>query len=794
MCKRQICDILFKVVMDMENTVKRYNPSVKKGLCKEEVKKRKEAGLFNEDVTVPTKSLKQIILGNVFTLFNILNLFLSLSVILVGSYKNLLFMGGVICNTLISIIQEIRTKRAIDKLSLLATSKAAVTRDGKKEEISLDEIVLDDIISFKVGEQVSVDTIILEGKCEVNEAFITGEETPISKQAGDIILSGSFLISGHVVGKVEHVGLENYTSKISSEARYAKKVNSVLMKSLNTIIKWVSIVVVPLGIILFIKQLHLGNGTADAVLNTVAAVIGMIPEGLVLLTSTVLAVGIIKLSKYRVLVQELYCIEMLARTDVLCLDKTGTLTEGKMEVSDIVPISAPLHKIEKILGHFSKYSEDENATIEAIRKKYECTGGILFREFIPFVSEKKYSAFITHDEGTYILGAPEFILKKGDPLLQKMESYSEKYRVLLLAHTSHDIKKETNFPVTSLAFVLLQDIIRSTAKDTIFYFKKQGVSIKVISGDHPKTVSQIAKRVDIDGYDKYIDMSTINEGEDLKLLVDQYTIFGRVSPKQKKDLIIALKEKGHTVAMTGDGVNDVLALKEADCSIAMASGSDAARNVSQIVLLESNFDAMPNVVKEGRQTVNNIERSATLFLTKTMYASMLAILFLFINMPYPFEPIQLTLTSVVAIGIPSFVLALETNSKRIEGNFFSNVFSKAFPFALMIVINIVFIMFFSSVLNLSKDETSTVCVLMNAFVSFLLLFRVSLPFTLVKKILYVAMIVLFIFQVIGFRTLFSLSYLNLKMIFVIVFLILLTFMILLKLIPITREKLEKKYK
>ncbi|MDD3340805.1 MAG: HAD-IC family P-type ATPase [Bacilli bacterium] len=771
-------------------TIKRWNPEAHIGLSKEQVKKRIEQGKVNKDETVPTKTIKQIVLGNVFTLFNILNLGLAASILLVGSYKNLLFMGGVICNTLISIIQEIRTKKMIDKLSLLATSKAKVIREGKKIEIEIDDIVLDDVIAFKVGEQVTVDSILLEGTCEVNEAFITGEETPIIKKKGDMILSGSFLVSGHVLAKAEHIGLENYTAQISREARYTKKVTSVLMQSLNTIIKWVSILVVPLGIILFTKQMYLGNGIADAVVGTVAAVIGMIPEGLVLLTSTVLAVGIIKLSKYKVLVQELYCIETLARIDTLCLDKTGTLTEGKMEVFTTIPVQKEKEEIEVILNTFTKYTEDENATMKAIKEKYQKDSIFSVKEVIPFKSEKKYSGIVTEQGDTYLLGAPEFLLDREDALFENIHTYSKDYRVLVLIK----VEKEASLAKREVyGFVLLQDIIRKQAEQTIAYFKEQGVEVKVISGDSPITVSSIAKRVGIDKAEEYIDMSRVKD-EEIEQVAGMYTVFGRVTPAQKKALIMALKNQKHTVAMTGDGVNDVLALKEADCSIAMASGSDAARNVSQIVLLESNFDAMPNVVLEGRQTINNIERSATLFLTKTMYASMLAILFLFINRPYPFEPIQLTLTSVVAIGIPSFVLALETNRKRIEGNFFSNVFSKAFPFAFVLVVDIVLIMILSSLLHCTKVETSTLCVIMNAIVSFLLLYRVCSPFNLIKKILYVSMIFLFIVQVIGFGELFSLADFQFKLLFIILLTSMITFMILGKLIPFTQNKLEKKYK
>lgn len=766
----------------------RYNPDITKGLTKEQVKERKEKELVNTNQTVPTKKIKEIIIGNIFTLFNVLNFLLAGSILLVGSFKNLLFMGGVICNTLISIIQEIRTKRTIDKLSLLATTKAHVVREGEKKDIHIEEIVLDDIITFKVGEQVVVDTIIKKGSCEVNEAFLTGEEDPVFKKEGDTIRSGSFIISGNITGKVEHIGMDNYTSKISKEARYIKKVNSVLMNALNTIIKWTSILIIPLGSILFIKQMYLASTVRDAVVNTVAAVIGMIPEGLVLLTSTVLAVGILKLSKYKVLVQELYCIEMLARTDVLCLDKTGTLTEGKMQFVKMNIEKGTNTEIEKILSTFSKHME-ENATIRAIKAQFDKKSTLSVKKVIPFSSERKYSALET-EKGYYVLGAPEYILDPEAPLLKKMDSSFQKYRVLLLAKT-RKLKEKGMY--TPLAWILLEDVIRGKAKETIAYFQKEDVEIKVISGDNPITVSRIAERVAIKNAEKHIDMRKVKDRE-IETIVDKYTVFGRVSPAQKKRLILALKKKGHTVAMTGDGVNDVLALKEADCSIAMNSGSDAARNVSQIVLLESNFEAMPNVVLEGRQTVNNIEKSSILYLTKTMYATMLAILFLFINKEYPFEPIQLTLTSVVTIGIPSVFLALEPNKRRIKGNFFTNVFGKAFPFSVVVVINIILIMILSSILSLNSEETSTLCVIMNAIISFLLLFRISLPFNVRKIVLFIAMVVLFLYQILGFRTLFSLASFQLRLLFIVLILTPISFLILSKLILFAQEKLEKKYR
>ena len=651
------------------------NKKIDIGLTKEEVENK-----VNYDTSLPTKSIKTIVRENIFTLFNLINILLGVAVFCVGSYKNLLFLIVIFCNTAISIIQEINSKKAVDKLSILAQAKVNCIRDGEKQEIGINSIVLDDLLMLETGNQIVADSIILEGEVEVNESFITGESDVIYKRKGDTLLSGSFVVSGKCKAEVIHIGDENYTSKISSGAKYVKKVNSEIMKSLNGIIKIVSIAIVPIGILLFFNQLGLTeNSFKNAVVNTVAAIIGMIPEGLVLLTSTVLAVSVIRLSKRKVLVQELYCIETLARVDTLCLDKTGTITEGTMEVNDIIEITKSKEELEEILSEISSASDDNNSTIEAIRAKYKNKQKWKVINKIPFSSQKKWSGVCFKDKGSYIIGAPEFVLReKYDEYKERIEKYSNDYRVIIVANSEGDfIEKELPDKLEVLGFVLISDVIRKEASKTLKYFKEQGVNIKIISGDNPITVSKIAKRAGVENSEKYINMQEIKTKEQLEKAAKEYTIFGRVTPVQKKELVQALKKEGHTVAMTGDGVNDVLALKEADCSIAMASGSDATRNVAELVLLDSNFASMPEIVLEGRRTINNIERSATLFLVKTIYASILAIIFLFVNMPYPFMPIQLTLISTVTIGIPSFVLALEPNKERIKGKFLRNVISRA---------------------------------------------------------------------------------------------------------------------
>lgn len=656
------------------------NKKIDIGLTKEEVEERIKENKVNYDTSLPTKSIKTIVRENIFTLFNLINILLGVAVFCVGSYKNLLFLIVIFCNTAISIIQEINSKKAVDKLSILAQAKVNCIRDGEKQEIGINSIVLDDLLMLETGNQIVADSIILEGEVEVNESFITGESDVIYKRKGDTLLSGSFVVSGKCKAEVIHIGDENYTSKISSGAKYVKKVNSEIMKSLNGIIKIVSIAIVPIGILLFFNQLGLTeNSFKNAVVNTVAAIIGMIPEGLVLLTSTVLAVSVIRLSKRKVLVQELYCIEKLSRVDTLCLDKTGTITEGRMEVNDIIEITKSKEELEEILSEIASASDDNNSTIEAIRAKYKNKQKWKVINKIPFSSQKKWSGVCFKDKGSYIIGAPEFVLReKYDEYKERIEKYSNDYRVIIVANSEGDfIEKELPDKLEVLGFVLISDVIRKEASKTLKYFKEQGVNIKIISGDNPITVSKIAKRAGVENSEKYINMQEIKTKEQLEKVAKEYTIFGRVTPVQKKELVQALKKEGHTVAMTGDGVNDVLALKEADCSIAMASGSDATRNVAELVLLDSNFASMPEIVLEGRRTINNIERSATLFLVKTIYASILAIIFLFVNMPYPFMPIQLTLISTVTIGIPSFVLALEPNKERIKGKFLRNVISRA---------------------------------------------------------------------------------------------------------------------
>ncbi len=725
------------------------------GLTSNEVKALYEKGFVNYQSDVKTKSIGQICMTNFFTLFNFLNLGLAFVVFFVGSYKNLLFLGVVICNTLISTIQEIRSKMTIDKLSLLNEPSATVIRDGKEQVIDIHKIVLGDVCKFKSGNQVVTDSKIIAGEVLVNESLITGESEPISKATGDELLSGSFIVSGHCYGETIHVGKDNYTSKISAEAKYIKKINSEIMGFINKIIKYISIFIIPIGILLFIHQLGLEGNTFDkAALNVVAALIGMIPEGLVLLTSTVLAISVIRLSRYNVLVQEIFCIETLARVDTVCLDKTGTITEGNMEVSGIVPLNLTKKSdITDALGLMSYHMEKDNQTMEAICQKYERKNDYVPLEIVPFSSQAKWSG-ISFEGVSYILGAAEIVLKDISSIRKELDKYSSENRVVLLARSSKRLNKNLPDDIVPMALILISDKVRKEAPATLKYFKDQGVNIKVISGDNPKTVAFVAKKVGISDV-KYVDMSSTDIPIDK--LINEYNVFGRVKPNQKKEIVLALKAAGHTVAMTGDGVNDVLALKEADCSVAMNSGSDAARNVSQLVLLDSNFASMPMVVAEGRRSINNIQRSSSLFLCKTTYATLLALLFVFLNRSYPFIPIQLTLTSIVTIGIPSFILAMEPNNERINGKIIINVLRKSLPTALTIVTNILIITVLPDIIRLSETEVSTLAVLLTGFTGFMLLYRICIPFNNLRRVLFGFLICMFIFGVVFLRDLFSLT-------------------------------------
>lgn len=604
------------------------------GLTNIEVEERVKAGKVNADAGIKTRSIKRICYENIFTLFNAVNVILAIIVAFTGSYKNMLFMGVIICNTAIGIIQEIRSKKTTDKLSIVAKAKVKALRDGKTIEINSDDIVEDDIIELGRGDQVPADCIVVDGTCDCNESLLTGESDLIGKVKDDKLMSGSFINSGKVFAKVTHVGAASYANKITAEAKVHKMVNSQIMETMNGLIKVVSIIIFPLGAILFSKAYFInGIDLIQAILTTVSAMIGMIPEGLILLTSTVLAVAVVRLSKHKVLVQQLYCIETLARVDVFCADKTGTITSGRMLVDDIVSLSSSASKeLNSAIFNININDEDKNETALAIEKyfKDKKADKLTLKKVIPFSSDKKYSGCV-FSEGAYVQGATQFILSDSEgSIVNKAEELSKDSRVLLVAKVGgFDDKGNITGKVEPLGFICIKDEIRETAPDTIKYFQDEGVTVKVISGDDPRTVSGIANVVGVKDADKYVDATTLKTNKDIEEAVQKFAVFGRVKPEQKKAFVVALQKFGHTVAMTGDGVNDVLSLKQADCSIAMASGSAAARNVAHLVLLENDFATMTNVVAEGRRSINNLQRSASLFLVKTLLSMALAAIFLF---------------------------------------------------------------------------------------------------------------------------------------------------------------------
>ena len=735
--------------------MERFKPDINNGLTKKQVDSRFKDNLYNIDTTVTTKPTKDIIKDNVFTIFNIVNFFLACMVLTTGSFKNLLFMGGIICNTIISIFQELRSKKVLDKLQVVNESKVCTIRDGKEEKLSINSIVLDDVIKLELGNQIVVDSIILDGEVEVNESFITGEADTVYKKKGDMLLSGSFIVSGNCYARVEHVGMDNYTAKISANTKKIKNNSSEIMRSLNKIITTVSFLIIPLGILLYFKQLSLpGNTTNEAILNTVAALIGMIPEGLVLLTSTVLAVGVIRLAQRKVLVQDLYCIEALARVDTICLDKTGTITEGIMEVVDVVDLDKEFDSNE-ILANINYQLNENNPTGIALNNKFGKKNNFKLKKKIPFSSAKKYSG-CEFKNGKFLVGAPEFIL--GDKIKKykkELDKYIKDYRVIALVKDDKII-----------SLLLLQDIVRKEAKATLDFFKSQGVKVKIISGDNPNTVYNIALKAGLDKNSKMIDARELTTDEEVFENIENYDVFGRVSPEQKRKFILALQRHGHSVAMTGDGVNDVLALKEADCSVAMASGTDAAKNVSQLVLLDSNFASMPYIVDEGRRSVNNIQRSASLFLVKTIYASVLSFIFIFLNSPYPFIPIQLTLTSVLTVGIPSVILGLEPNHNIIKGKFLHNVLVKAVPFSISIIVGVLLVNLFGNVFDLARVQVSTLTAVVTTFNCFILLYKVCIPFNLLHKVLFSLMFVSYITLFVLLNDLFGFSSFSGKMILI----------------------------
>lgn len=717
------------------------------GLTSEEVRERIDKGLTNHTDISTQKTVGQIVKSNLLTYFNLIFLILTVLLCIVGSFRNLTFLPVIIGNTVIGIFQELRAKKTLDKMSMLNAPHSIVVRDGEQQQIQSEELVKDDIIILSAGNQICADATVLSGSISVNEALLTGESDEIKKKSGDGLMSGSFVVSGQCYAKLDKVGNESYISKLTAQAKaMGDGEQSEMIRYINKLVKWVGIIIIPVGIILFC-QAYIMNGETfkKSVVSMVAAVLGMIPEGLYLLTTVALALSTIRLAKKQVLLHDMKSIETLARVDVLCVDKTGTITEPGMQVTELV-ISGRCSDAEMdkrafahLLADYSAVIEDNNATMEAIRAYVDKNeiekGSRTLLKTQPFTSANKYSK-VSFVEGDYMLGAPEFIMKdRYDEISEEIEEYQSKgYRVLLMAESGNDSSGlEKSFGgISPIGYIVLSNPIRENAESTFTYFKEQGVAIKVISGDNPATVSEVAKRAGIDGAENYVDASTLASEKDITEAVDKYTVFGRVTPKQKQLIVRALQKQKHTVAMTGDGVNDILAMKDADCSIAMASGSEAAAQAAQTVLLDSDFGRMPYVVYEGRQVVNNIQRSASLFLVKNIFSLLMAIFSAVFAITYPLEPSQISLISMFTIGLPGFLLALEPNRNRIEGNFMANVMLKALPAGLTDVLSVGALVICGQVFNLPSEDIATAGTMLLAVVGFMIIIKISHPFNKMK--------------------------------------------------------------
>lgn len=748
------------------------------GLTDEEVRQRVEEGLTNRADISTDKTTKEIVISNVFTYFNLIFLVITILLIMVGSFRNLTFLPIIIGNTVIGIVQEIRAKKTLEKMSLLNAPRADVIRNGSVKQISTEELVKDDVILLTAGKQICADAVVISGNIQVNESLLTGEADEVEKTEGSTLMSGSFVVSGECCARLEKVGNESYISKLSLEAKsMGDKEQSEMIRSINLIVKWVGIVIIPIGLILF-WQSHFVNGESitKSVTSTVAAIIGMIPEGLYLLTTVALALSTMKLARKKVLLHDMKSIETLARVDVLCVDKTGTITEPDMKLKEIflcknsgadgTQTALTLDELKSLILDYANASVDKNATMLAL-KAYAAEAltnntSALHRTAVSqqaFSSSLKYGS-VTFSDGTYLLGAPEFIMHEDFARIEEeIIPYADKGdRVLLFArYDGENVENGIDGSVTPLGFVALANPIRENAVKTFEYFKSQGVAIKVISGDNPRTVSRIAIQAGIESAESFVDAATLDTEDKIADAVNKYTVFGRVTPKQKKQLVKALQAKGHTVAMTGDGVNDILAMKDADCSVAMASGSEAAAQAAQVVLLDSDFAHMPDVVYEGRRVVNNIQRSASLFLVKNIFSLLLSLFSVILMVTYPLEPAQVSLISMFTIGVPGFLLALEQNKDRIKGHFITNVMLKALPGGLTDVIAVGALVVCGEVFCISDASIGTIATLVLSVVGFMILFKISEPLNGMKYAVIIGNIAGLVFSGFFLKKLFALT-------------------------------------
>lgn len=717
------------------------------GLSSAEVEERVRMEHTNRTNTSASKSVSDIVKEHSLTYFNFLNLFLAMLVAFTGQFKNITFMGVILINTAIGIVQELKVKKLIDQISVMTVSRTKVIREGVTKEIDVSDVVIDDVILVESGEQVCADCRLLDSTgVEVNESMLTGESRPVKKQTGDELMSGSYLISGSGVAKVFHVGENNYAATLARKARIKKRASSQMQEIIRKIIKIDGVLLIPVGILLYLSQKGIAETTSDAVVNTVAGVIGMIPEGLVLLTSISFVLGVGRLARKKALVQEMEAIEALARVNVLCLDKTGTITTGKLDVVEVVPLREyTVEEVTEIMREVTWAFDDVNSTQDALRRKFKKTQNWKAQRKIPFSSDRKYRAVSFEDHGGFALGAPEFLKPEDRSLMEKVNQYSaEGLRVLLLASSKVPEEDDSVEDVKPAALIVIEDQIRPEAKDTFAYFREQKVDIKVLSGDNPVTVSQIACKAGLEGAEQYMDARNLPEdfGE-LREIVEKYSIFGRVRPEQKQNIIKACQENGKVAGMVGDGVNDVLALKDADCGIAMAAGSDAAKQVAHIVLLDSNFASMTNIVGEGRTIISNIEKVSSLYLTKTIYSVLLCLIFIFWQKEYPFIPIQLSWISGVAIGVPSFLLTLEQNQNSVSNGFLRHVMRVALPAALTMVATLVLTEALAPFWNHDDSLSSLYHLALGGTVSLIVVYRVCMPMTKYHRILCVSLTAVF---------------------------------------------------
>lgn len=754
-----------EITLEKRIPTTRYRPDHQTGLTAQQVQEHRMHGWTNQPVDPPSKTTKEIIQENVFTYFNLIFLVLAVLLCLVGSFRDLTFLPVIVLNTLIGIIQETRAKKVLDNLTMLNAPHAMVIRDGKKSQINAEDLVVDDIVIFEAGNQVCADAEVCAGEVQVNESLLTGESDEITKRKGDQLMSGSFIVSGQCHARLDKVGADSYISRLTLEAKAMQNTEqSEMIRSLDKLVKWVGVAIIPIGIILFIQAfVFQGEGFRSSVTSMIAAVIGMIPEGLYLLASVALAVSSIRLAQKKVLLHDMKCIETLARVNVLCVDKTGTITENTMEVQDVIPTKeyeeGKLRPLSELLGDFTAAQSSDNITMEAMKRYFKIASGKKAVAKTGFSSASKYSS-VTFEEASYVLGAPEFVLK------EQYENYEEAIsahaskgaRVLVFGTAKEEPDgKPLKEAVTPLAYVLLANPLRQEAKETFTYFAEQGVEVKVISGDNPLTVSEVAKEAGIAGAERYVDASTLHTEEEMRAAVLNNAVFGRVTPNQKRKFVQILKEEGKTVAMTGDGVNDVLALKDADCSIAMASGSDAAAQASQLVLLESDFSCMPEVVLEGRRVVNNIQRSASLFLVKNIFSFLLSLVSFVFMFTYPLEPSQISLISMFTIGVPAFFLALEPNKNIIKGHFLTNVFLKALPAALTDVLAVGALVIFGRTFGVSSADISTAATMLLSIVGFMILYTISAPMNVLRGVILGGCIVGLLFCSIFLNDLFAIT-------------------------------------